>query len=328
MNTLSQTGIERCSLVPFKQNSETGLAAETSPPAIQQIGRPALRNNYGATRTCGVANWDDSPVSRNKVATLGETEIQVWLAPVPHSEAHYSRFAKVLSRDEIRRTEQFKHREARCEFVFGRFMLRTILGAYLNLAPAKVEFDYQPRGKPGLATVHAENNLHFNQSHAGGLTAIALTRGRDVGIDIESIATVENWDELTELVFSPGERQELYSMPKTEQRKEFLKRWTSKEALLKCIGVGLIDELGAVEIPRTTGQRRFSLNLPGITEEQNLWDLYDLPLPDGYAGAVVTETSTETDTESGKRERHTSSACPLEPFPRATVASNGFPAFR
>jgi len=120
--------------------------------------------------------------------------------------------AGALSAGERARAARFLREEPRRRWQAGRAALRAVLGGYLGIAPAAVELELGHRGKPALADPEA--SLRFNLSHSGELALIALTRGREVGIDVERI----------------GERPP-----------SFYAEWTRREALGKCFGGGLAE---------------------------------------------------------------------------------------
>ena len=59
---------------------------------------------------------------------------------------------------------------------------------------------------------------------------IALSIGREVGLDLEYIDGLEDWLHLCARIFSPRELVELHALPLPEQRAAFFKGWTRKEA--------------------------------------------------------------------------------------------------
>ena len=233
--------------------------------------------------------WGDPNVALRTAAALGSDEVQVWLARPPAAEAGMAGLTGLLGRDERERAERYRADEARQHFVFGRALLRLLLAACLNVEPAALEFAYQPHGKPILVFPHPEENPRFNLSHSGGLLAIALARGRDVGIDIESMgAEAPDWLPLAARVFSPRELGELTALPAPHlQRRAFFTGWTRKEAYLKATGEGLIDALEAIEVTLTPGQAPALLKLPASARPPREWSIRDIPMPPDFAGAVV-----------------------------------------
>jgi 4'-phosphopantetheinyl transferase len=233
--------------------------------------------------------WESSIRSKHAAAALGTDEVQVWTATALPDGAELTALADLLSPEERQRAEKFRVNEPRRHFVFGRAMLRQLLGACLNVDPAALVFGYEPRGKPFLVQPCPQGDLRFNVSHSGRLVAIALTRGREVGVDIEFIHSLADWPLMAGRIFSPRELCELRALPASSQRAAFFNGWTRKEAWLKATGEGLTDDLPAVEVTLAPGQEPRLLALPAGPEAARQWAIQAIPLPPDFAGAVASE---------------------------------------
>ena len=128
-------------------------------------------------------DWEDSTLARRAATAMESDEVRVVLASMPADEVALRAWDGLLSPDERARAEQFRVRESRCQFVFGRALLRQLLGSCLNIEPSALAFSYQPRGKPFLSQSGLRDDLRFNLSHSGRMVAVALARGRAVGVD-------------------------------------------------------------------------------------------------------------------------------------------------
>jgi len=197
--------------------------------------------------------------------------------------------AQTLSPEEHQRVERFSLNEPRREFVFGRVMLRQLLEACLNVEPATLMFGYEQQGKPFLQYPALGEGLNFNLSHSRSLVAIALARGRKVGVDIEHIHKLHDWRQLAMSIFSLRELCELNSLPEPQQRDAFFNGWTRKEAFLKATGEGLTDALSAIEVALAPRKEPEILGLPAGPEAPWRWAIRAIPLPPDFAGAVVFE---------------------------------------
>jgi len=83
--------------------------------------------------------------------------------------------------------------------------------------------------------------LHFNLSHTQSLIAVAVSVGRRVGIDIESLARVtrHNPVKLARRWLSADEAGALQQgASKLERAQAFIRLWTMKEAYVKALGCG------------------------------------------------------------------------------------------
>jgi 4'-phosphopantetheinyl transferase len=113
--------------------------------------------------------------------TLSNGQVDVWFANLD-SEPYMEEEAFVLlSSDERERAQRFRFPIHHARFVIRRGVLRTLLGRYLDLPPAAIQFSYGPYGKPLLTG----EQLHFNLSMAGAQACFAFSAKSPVGIDIE-----------------------------------------------------------------------------------------------------------------------------------------------
>lgn len=234
--------------------------------------------------------WEDSARARSAAAALGSDQVQVWTAAVPAGEK-LTALTRMLSPSERERAERFRMPEPRRQFVFGRALLRQLLGACLNVDPATLAFGSEPRGKPFLEQSASDGDLRFNLSHSRSLVAVGLARGRDVGVDLEWIHHLADWSLVAARIFSARELDELYSLPEPRQREAFFNGWTRKEAYLKATGEGLTDALPAIEVALAPGQEPRLLRLYSDAEAARQWTMRAIPLPRDFAGAVAFETS-------------------------------------
>ena len=119
--------------------------------------------------------------------TLGNDDVHVWQAALNHAPSQIDGWLHSLAEDEQARARKFHFPIDRERFIVARGVLREILGLYLNRAAQSVSFRYGPHGKPALADESNGNTIHFNTSHSHDVALYAVTRGREVGIDLEFI---------------------------------------------------------------------------------------------------------------------------------------------
>ena len=167
--------------------------------------------------------------------------IQVFMTTVPElTTRHYA----LLSDEERVRAARFLLEKERERFVFGRAMLRTILGSALGLSEAQVPIQVGTSGKP---EIKGSNGSSFNLSHSGNYIAVAVTRGRQVGIDIEVHRPNCDFRAIAREYFCPAELAYLEACPLRAEAL-FFRYWTLKEAYLKAVGSGLSGPLRGLDI--------------------------------------------------------------------------------
>src|SRR5207249_8265351 len=145
-------------------------------------------------------------------------------------------------------------RRARDRFIVGRAVLRLILAGYVHELPRRLRFDYGPHGKPALAHDGKPHATHFNVSHSQGLAVYAITRGKEIGIDIEYVCPARSIDAVAETAFSPWELAALQSLPPDRRQIAFFTCWTRKEAYLKARGEGLSLPLEQFDVSLAPGE--------------------------------------------------------------------------
>jgi 4'-phosphopantetheinyl transferase len=193
--------------------------------------------------------------------------VHVWLWRTDFEESRCAGLAGLLSPAERAAAERFRFPRDRARALVSRAGLRLLLAGYLNLPAASVAFAVEGAGKPRLAGTGA---VSFNLSHSGAYAAAAVSRGRELGIDIEEIRPDIAWRDIATRFFSPEETAWLDSMPEPEA---FFRMWTAKEAVLKAVGMGLAAPLDRIRVR------------PG--EDAPPWNLRELNLAPGYAAALA-----------------------------------------
>jgi 4'-phosphopantetheinyl transferase len=149
-------------------------------------------------------------------------EIQVWTVALDPPAEVAERLASSLAADERQRAARFRFERHRRQYEVGRGALRTLLGAYLELAPGEVRFAYGERGKPFLAAPPpAGSDLHFNLSNSNELALVGFVRGVEIGIDVEYRKPMADLEQIAERFFSASERATLRQLPAQQKPEGF-----------------------------------------------------------------------------------------------------------
>src|SRR5467141_4920713 len=148
---------------------------------------------------------------------LQTDQVHVWRVPLNQNPDCISELNEVLSPDERSRAERFHFEKDRNQFIEARAALRLLLSQYLNVSPKDLTFSFGGQGKPALANGLSNNGLRFNLSRRDGLALIAVTRGREVGVDVELVRPELPVFEIAEVSFSKSELATLRSLPKNLQ---------------------------------------------------------------------------------------------------------------
>ncbi|HSS43145.1 MAG TPA: 4'-phosphopantetheinyl transferase superfamily protein [Solirubrobacterales bacterium] len=116
-------------------------------------------------------------------------------------------------------------------------VLRRVLASYLGEEPERIPLARGEHGKPRLTT--EPGRLSFNLSHSGELTLVAVSCGREVGVDVERAKPARDLVALAARAFGPEEATAVRAATGDERTRLFYELWTRHEARLKCLGVGL-----------------------------------------------------------------------------------------
>jgi 4'-phosphopantetheinyl transferase len=213
--------------------------------------------------------------------------VHIWRAALDVPESQVRSLWYTLTADECQRAERYVFARDRTHFVVARGLLRVLLGRYLGQDPPHLRFIYGPHGKPALATDTGGGALRFNVSHSHGLALYAITRGREVGVDVERIRPEVAQEQIAEHFFSPREITRLRALPTPLQATAFFACWTRKEAYIKAKGEGLALPLDQFDVSLVPGEPAALLRAAWDPQEAARWSLQDLAPAPGYRAAVA-----------------------------------------
>ena len=165
-----------------------------------------------------------------------KSKVHVWRADLDRPLKEVERLAQTLSMDERQRAERFHFERDSQRFVVARGLLREILSKYLKIPADRLQFDYGRYGKP---TIQA-TQVRFNLSHSHSLVLYAITRDRDLGIDLEFIRPINDAEQIAKRYFSHRENAVFQALSPSQKPAGFFHHWTRKEAYLKAVGDGLV----------------------------------------------------------------------------------------
>lgn len=200
----------------------------------------------GLATRFGVTNVAASTPTSTALVADG---VQVWMARVHESVELHARLNDLLSADECARASRFRFPVDQRRFVTARGALRLVLGAYGQVDPRELSFDYlcvcghpqcsMSRRKPMLRAGLISPRLHFNVSHSDDVVLIAVSATHEVGVDVERIRPEIEWRALAAEALSPSDAASVLAHSGREGLLAFYRCWTHKEAFLKAIGRGL-----------------------------------------------------------------------------------------
>ncbi|MGK2905393.1 MAG: 4'-phosphopantetheinyl transferase family protein [Desulfuromonadales bacterium] len=204
--------------------------------------------------------------------TLSDEEVHLWRFPLDCTDS----LEHLLEVDELHRARRLRVPGKARAFVVARARLRQILASYLDAAPVTLRFQYGPFGKPVLVSQTADA-LAFNLAHSGGWGLCAVTKGFEVGVDIERVDRQLDYEKLAAGFFSARERGWLQAGSSYRRRRQFFRIWTRKEAWLKGKGGGFSDPVKDLD----------SAHLAGSCTHDGTWWLKSIPVARHYLAALA-----------------------------------------
>lgn len=148
----------------------------------------------------------------------------------------------LLDDAEVAEARALKGEAARCAFVASRALLRAGLEDVSGVPAKSWRFARDPHGK-----LHAVGRaVSFSIAHADGAVAVAISDGREVGVDLERIDRADAALAAT-IARSEEEERELAEMAPAERAARALTLWTRKEAYAKMVGRGTAVDFAAID---------------------------------------------------------------------------------
>jgi 4'-phosphopantetheinyl transferase len=234
-------------------------------------------------------NSDDPWLSRNEPIPLAENEIHIWRAATNMPPSIGNQLAQWLSPDELARVERYRFERDRLRFMTSRGILRILLGAYLELDPRQLIFDYGLHGKPYVSRESTQSPFQFNLSHSEDLSLFAFTKTARIGVDLEHLRPIPEVDQICERFFAPSEKTTMRGLPEDQKLEAFFTGWTRKEAYVKALGQSILPALDQVEvslIPGESTQWIVDVDNPEMIDKFSLISLVPFT---GYLAAIAVE---------------------------------------
>ena len=227
------------------------------------------------------------PIWREPAVEPLDDAVHVWPIALDVPDETVADFYVALDAAERERSQRFFADTHRRRFIVSHGAVRMILGRYLGVAPACLRFETLLHGKPVLAREFSDTQLQFNLAHSHELAALAVTRDRPVGIDIEWVRPFPDIIPVAEHVFSPSEAALWRTIPTDSGRtRAFFNCWTRKEALLKAVGDGLTRPLASFAVSFLEGEPARLLDATAARPLDG-WAIRDWEPHPAYVGAVV-----------------------------------------
>ena len=187
-------------------------------------------------------------------------------------------YLKVLSTDEKERLSRFKFLKDADAYLIGKFTTRSLIGKYLSISPADIEFSYSEHLKPHIK--YPTTSMHFNLSHSYKKGMLIFSQKIEAGVDIEYIKATNDLDQIAERFFSHKEVSKYLSLSKADRVIGFFNCWTRKEAFIKAIGDGLSFPLDKFEVTLKPNEKARLVSTSFDPAEKDYWSLKSVQVSD------------------------------------------------
>jgi 4'-phosphopantetheinyl transferase len=155
------------------------------------------------------------PRKHDALLPLRPGAVELWVAPIqPMPQVDRARlFDLVLSEEERQRHARFMFDKDRLRYLVTRALVRHVLSCYLPLHPADWQFAATSFGRPFVVNPHPDiPGLSFNLSHSEQVVVLGLTRGGQLGVDVEDLHR-HLPVEIAESFFAADELRQLKALP-------------------------------------------------------------------------------------------------------------------
>lgn len=216
------------------------------------------------------------------IPPLGEGDVHLWRVELGREPRVVKELEAVLSGPERLRASRFVVESVREDYITARGSLRRLLGNYVKAEPLEIPICVTEDGKPYLDKSFNINDIRFNLSHSSGLCLVAVSKGREVGVDVEKLRRDVDFSELAARYFAPAERDQIAKLAGDSQMSAFFRCWTRKEAFVKANGLGLRMPLDGFVV--STAVDEF-LESP----DSDRWEFHSFLPEEGFVGCLVSE---------------------------------------
>jgi len=215
--------------------------------------------------------------------------VHLWGIELDGSKRCLERCAQWLDEEEQHRAARLVREGDRQRYVLAHGGLRIVLSRYLGIEPDVLELYRSEAGKPSLTREsRGQPAITFNMSHAQGRALIAVSKGQEVGVDIERIRSDVEVAKLSERFFAPSEHATIMQSSQEQRAARFFRYWVAKEAVLKAQGIGL-RALSQCEILLGADGAGAEVLVPVGSPIQDNWRVRLLSCGEGWEAAVAAQ---------------------------------------
>jgi 4'-phosphopantetheinyl transferase len=172
-----------------------------------------------------------------------------------------------------------------------RPLMRHVLGMYCGVDGATLEFVEGFYGKPAFAEHQPfARAISFNLTHSGNHALLAVSDGREIGVDLEQVRTRTRALALADRYFFGAEFEVIRAAPETQRQDLFIRYWAAKEAVIKAQGTGLSAPLDRFRILFDSTYETAAVETFDPERIAAGWFVRAVPVGAGWHAAVAAKT--------------------------------------
>lgn len=209
-------------------------------------------------------------------------KIDVWRISPLRRAGDAAALKALLPSEEVKRIERIGDAARQRAAVTSRAVLRLILAHYTRIPANELLLIAGRNGKPYVDPAQNPEHVTFNFSDSADMAVVAVTRSREVGVDVEQVRIVERAAEIAMRHFPPHTAEQLRSASDTDRSRIFLQNWARHEALLKA-------KAGTIWKPDGERANRASSDSQSYVQAADAFTVKDLDTGLDYVGALAAQ---------------------------------------
>ncbi|MES2615190.1 MAG: 4'-phosphopantetheinyl transferase superfamily protein [Bdellovibrionota bacterium] len=221
---------------------------------------------------------------------LDANHVHLWKVFLTEDELCIRQLEQSLSQHELDRANAFHNKKDRSCFITARSILKKILSKYTNIPIHKIILSYSEFGKPYLASEENVLPIQFSVTHSNNVIVLAFTLESPIGVDIEQLSPIPDFDSIAKIVFSEIEYDTWSNISFENKLQFFYQLWTYKESVIKALGYGFSYDTKKFTITETT--KKPTIIFHDSSQKANLWTIEKIFVDDMYCAAFATQQLT------------------------------------
>ena len=172
-----------------------------------------------------------------------QSNLEIFYAETSALSSGYPGLMNVISKDEALRAGRLRLDNDRETYITCHALLRLVIAQRLKVDPKEISFTNGLNNKPYIMG----DPLFFNLTHTRESFSFAISDNKFIGIDLENSDQDIEFHSVARSFFSSKECGYIFRSAEGAKNRFFV-LWTRKEALLKALGTGIIDDLTNIEV--------------------------------------------------------------------------------